>query len=70
MLIVFKVSELAAPVNPSIDEVTAVATARKFVEEDLLLIFLMGDSQVDSLEDITSLYVALYPVPGDYNNLG
>jgi hypothetical protein len=41
-----------------------VVAARKFVEEELFMTFSMGDSQSKSLEDIKSLCVASYPVPG------
>ena len=52
-----------------------VEVARKFVEETCLMTFSIGDTGSKSLEDIKSLCVASYPVPGKdhkhaYDNLG
>ena len=64
----------AAPIQELMEKPPVVA-ARKFVEETCLMTFSIGDTGSKSLEDINSLCVASYPVPGKdhkqvYNNLG
>ena len=64
----------AAPIQELMEKPPVVA-ARKFVEVDLLMTCSIGDTQSKSLEDIKSLNVASYPVPGKnykqvYHNLG
>ena len=64
----------AAPIQELMKKPPVVA-ARKFVEVDLLMTCSIGDTQSKSLEDIKSLNVASYPVPGKnhkqvYHNLG
>ena len=64
----------AAPIQELMNQ-PEVEAARKFVEVDLLMTCSIGDTQSKSLEDIKSLNVASYPVPGKnhkqvYHNLG
>ena len=64
----------AAPIQELMEKPPVVA-ARKFVEETCLMTFSIGDTGSKSLEDINSLCVASYPVPGKdhkqvYNNPG
>ena len=53
----------AAPIQELMEKPPVVA-ARKFVEETCLMTFSIGDTGSKSLEDIKSLCVASYPVPG------
>ena len=53
----------AVPIQESMKNPPVVA-ATKFVEVDLLMTFSIGDSRSKSLEDIQSLCVASYPIPG------
>ena len=57
------ITKAAAPIQELMNQ-PEVEAARKLVEEVFLMTFTIGDSGSKSLQDVKSLIVASYPVPG------
>ena len=57
------ITTAAAPIQELMNH-PEVEVARKFVEEECLMTFSIGDSGSKSLQDVKSLIVTSYPVPG------